>query len=228
MTIPILIVGLIVASLVGLAWWLLITTEGVYLGQRVVTWLYDLYATRYDGIKQVEPEYDDILLAQPLMNEIVPKTNPLVLDVATGTGRLPAALCRLPYFDGHIIACDPSRKMLAQAIGKLADEQERVHFLRCPAENLPFAAATFDVVTCLEALEFTTKPAIALRECIRVLKPGGLLLITNRRNVRMPGRLWSDDELHTLLGEYGIVFSQTEPWQEDYHKVWGVKYQENA
>lgn len=222
----VLVVVVVIAGLIGLGWWLLITTEGVYLGQRVVTWLYDVYATRYDDIKQVLPEYDDMLLAHPIMNEITPKTDPLVLDVATGTGRLPAALCRLPYFEGQIIACDPSRKMLAQAVDKLADEQERVHFLRCPAEKLPFADATFDVVTCLEALEFTTKPEVALKECIRVLKPGGLLLISNRINVRMPGRLWSDEELHILLGEYGMVFSQTEPWQEDYHKVWGVKYHE--
>ncbi|MBC8170615.1 MAG: class I SAM-dependent methyltransferase, partial [Anaerolineae bacterium] len=126
---PIVVIGLIAISLVGLAWWLLITTEGVYLGQRVVIWLYDLYATRYDGIKQFLPDYDDLLLAQPIMNEIVPKTDPLVLDVATGTGRLPAALCRLPYFAGHIIASDPSRKMLAQAVIKLAAERDRISFL---------------------------------------------------------------------------------------------------
>ena len=35
-----------------LVWWLFIETEGVYLGRGVVIWLYDVYASRYDGIKE--------------------------------------------------------------------------------------------------------------------------------------------------------------------------------
>ena len=57
----------IVAVLGGLLWWLLIYTEGVYLGQQVVIWLYDLYANRYDRIKEFQPEYEYALLADPIM-----------------------------------------------------------------------------------------------------------------------------------------------------------------
>ncbi|HEX2620564.1 MAG TPA: methyltransferase domain-containing protein [Phototrophicaceae bacterium] len=219
----ILLVALAVIALVGAAWWLLITTEGVYLGQHVVVWLYDLYASRYDNIKQFQPEYDLILLASPIMGEIAPKQDPLVLDVATGTGRLPQVLSSHPHFAGKIIAADLSRKMLGLAVEKLKDRGDQIQYVRCPAEKLPFADNTFDVVTCLEALEFTGDPALALREIVRVLRPGGLLLITNRINVRMPGRLWTDDELHALLESYGVGIAQTEPWQTDYHRVWGVK-----
>ncbi len=53
--------ALIIAALIfgGLfVWWLLITTEGVYLGRRVVIWLYDVYARRYDRIKQYDAGWE--------------------------------------------------------------------------------------------------------------------------------------------------------------------------
>src|SRR5690606_3404582 len=136
---------------------------------------------------------------------------------------LPVALFDFPPFEGQIIATDISRHMLDQAILKLADHRERIRFVLSDAERLPFPDDTFDIVTCLEALEFTASPANTLRECIRVLRPGGLLLITNRLNIRMPGRLWKTDDVLALLASYGVSMSQSEVWQVDYEKIWGVK-----
>lgn len=218
----VILIAVVAVLLAGLAYYLLVTTEGVYLGQRVVTWLYDLYAPRYDRIKQFQPDYERILLARPILGEIG-QDDPLVLDVATGSGRLPLALCQYEYFEGRIIATDISRRMLDQAAATLAAERERVTLLRCAGERLPFPDATFDVVTCLEALEFMADPAGALRECVRVLRPGGLLLITNRRKTWMPGRIWSDDDILARLAACGVHIAQIEPWQVDYHKVWGMK-----
>jgi SAM-dependent methyltransferase len=50
-----------------------------------------------------------------------------------------------------------------------------VNFLHAAAERLPFADATFDVVSLWHVLEHTTDPAAVLRAVGRVLKPGGLL-----------------------------------------------------
>ena len=47
-------------------WWLLVQTEGVYLGARVVRWLYDRSAHEYDEIKEFDEEADDRHLGQPL------------------------------------------------------------------------------------------------------------------------------------------------------------------
>ena len=58
--------ALLALALLWLAWWLIIASEGVYLGRRAVIWLYDLYAIRYDAIKRVQPLYERALLAQPL------------------------------------------------------------------------------------------------------------------------------------------------------------------
>jgi len=57
--------GLALAALV--AYWALVLSEGVYLGPRVVVWLYDRVAPRYDRIKNADPEDDARYLARPLL-----------------------------------------------------------------------------------------------------------------------------------------------------------------
>ncbi|PJF38650.1 MAG: hypothetical protein CUN55_16670, partial [Phototrophicales bacterium] len=207
---------------VFLIWWLVFETEGVYLGRRLVIWLYDVYARRYDNIKQFEPTYEQHLLARPLLSRIAPHRAPLVLDAATGTGRMALALLDNPVFMGRIVAVDLSYKMLEQAASKLKGYQ-RVDLLWCSADELPFDDNTFDVVTCLEAIEFTPSPEKTLRELARVLRPGGTLLITNRLSKWMPGRLWDNEELADLLLDYGMQQVDIELWQVDYNKVWAKK-----
>ena len=221
--ITLVVLALIALGIIALGWWLLIASEGVYLGRRTVVWLYDLYAGRYDDIKHYSKEYDHMLLAQPIMVGIAPVKNPLVLDVATGTARLPLAVLRHRGFQGHIVGVDLSRRMLSHAAYKLGGDK-RVTLIWSPAERLPFGDATFDVVTCLEALEFMTDERAVLREIARVLRPGGLLLTTNRINTRlMPGKTWSDAQMQAELEALGIEDVSIEVWQVDYNRVWGRK-----
>jgi ubiquinone/menaquinone biosynthesis C-methylase UbiE len=214
----------ITAGLGVLLWWLLIETEGVYLGQPVVTWLYDLFATRYDAIKEYETPYEDLLLATPIMNAIRPNRTPLMLDIATGTARLPVAMLAHAHFEGHIIGVDISRAMLRQAAYKLADDLAHVDLLHAPATCLPFDDDTFDGVTLLEAIEFIAQPHLAIHEAVRVLRPGGILLTTQRINIKtMPGKLWSEAHIQAALEQAGIERVIFEAWQEEYTKVWGRK-----
>ena len=218
-----LVLVLIAVGAAALGWWLFVETEGAYLGRRVVVWLYDLYAQRYDSIKRYNKVYEHALLAHPIMDRIVPLRAPLVLDVATGTGRLPLALLNHAHFQGRIVAVDLSRAMLARAADKLAEDAHRVALVWCPAETLPFANDLFDLVTCLESLEFMANPAAALRELIRVLRPGGLLLFSQRVNTPwMPGKTWTREQLIGLLSA-DMAEAEVEPWQADYHRVWAVK-----
>ena len=133
--------ALLALALLWLVWWLVIASEGVYLGQRVVIWLYDLFASRYDSVKGFEPLYEQALLARPLLDEVAPLRSPMVLDVATGSGRLPLALLGHADFQGRIIATDLSRGMLGIAGRKLQDPTRRCLLLRCPRRNCPLITA---------------------------------------------------------------------------------------
>jgi SAM-dependent methyltransferase len=212
-----------VLALAGVLYWLLITTEGTYLGPRVVALLYDWIARRYDRIKGADYVNEARYLGIPLVAAMDAVPQPRVLDVATGTGRLPLALLREPDFGGQVIGVDRSAGMLAQAQVGLQEYADRVSFLRQDAEMLSFGDAIFDAVTCLEALEFMGHPVAVLRELVRVLKPGGLLLLTNRVGPDAPfypGRLCGRGRLEAQLGHIGLVEVRTQRWQVDYDLVW--------
>ncbi len=216
---------LVLPLLAWLLWWLLIETEGVYLGRRVVIALYDLYAKRYDRIKEFDERADFVLISQPIMERIAPLADPLILDVATGTGRLPLIMARNAGFSGHVIGLDASRRMLEQARAKVRAEQfeDYITLWQRDASDLPFPADTFDVVTCLEALEFLPQPRGALAEMARVLRPGGLLLCTLRIDIWMPDRVWSEAKMRATLAALGLQDIRIAIWQEDYSQVWACK-----
>ena len=215
--------------LAGLGWllhWLLIRTEGVFLGRRVVVWLYDLAATRYDAIKRYDPDTESAFVAWPLSRRLKPWPAPLVLDVATGTGRLPFFLLAEPLFAGRVVGLDASAGMLAQAAAKLAGHGDRAAFVHALAGDLPFPDNTFAAVTCLEALEFLPDDAAALREMARVLGPDGVLLTTRRQGPESGyflGRARSRDDLEALLAALGLSDIRSQPWQVEYELVWATK-----
>ncbi len=224
---------LIILALFGLgllAWWLLITTEGVYLGRRTVIWLYDIYARRYDRIKNYDPPWEAATLARPIQRALLDIPAPLILDVATGTARLPLALFRMPTFNGYVIGLDYSRRMLTVAAEKLAAAAplgHRAELIYQPAQHLPFNDATFDGVACLEALEFMPDPDAVIAELIRVARPGALILLTNRKGVDarlMPGKTQSSRALAARLqGNYGLEEIIITAWQIDYEQIWAFK-----
>lgn len=224
MTLLALALGLAIAGF--LIWWLLIETEGVYLGRRVVIALYDLVAHRYDRIKQFDAYADHVLVSQALMAAIAPKTAPLILDVATGTGRVPLLMASSVNFHGHVVGIDASKRMLSVARAKLTAQgfDSYATLLRQDASRLPFPAERFDVVTCLEALEFMPDQAAALAEMTRVLKPGGVLLTTIRIDTRwMPDRTWNEPKMREALEALEMRDIHFAIWQADYSQVWARK-----
>ncbi len=210
-----------VAGVMGLAalfYWQLIVAEGTYLGPRAVAWTYDWIASRYDAIKQFDPVAENWFVARPLLQWLVDVRQPLVLDVATGTGRLPLALLR-NHFSGQLVGLDLSRGMLRQARSKLRPFGERVSLIWQDASCLPFEDSRFDAVTCLESLEFLRHPREALAEMVRVLAPGGVLFLTNRvgREARfLPGRAIPRLVFEQVLSTFPLRDVEVRPWQVNY------------
>lgn len=216
--------GLVLLGL--LLYWQLIIAEGAYLGPRVVTLLYDWSAHAYERIKQFDAGDEQWFLGLPLARalELIPA--PLVLDVATGSGRLPRALLRQPPFDGRVIGLDLSRKMLRQAIKHTAQFADRLTYIWQDACALPFDDDVFDAVACLEALEFTPNPRAVLAELVRVLRPGGVLLVTNRigPDARfLPGRALPRDRFEQVLREFPLEEIKVQHWQVEYDLIWAIK-----
>jgi len=221
-------IGLIAACLavlLALVYWQMIIAEGAYLGARVVAWTYDLVASRYDAIKQFQPQNESWFVAGPLLRELAGVEEPLVLDVATGTGRLPLALLR-ERFRGQIVGLDLSRGMLRQARRKLAGYSDQVSLLWHDASCLPFSDGTFDAVTCLESIEFMPRPREVLSEMVRVLAPGGVLFLTNRvgHEARLlPGRAIPRPEFERVLAGQPLSDFRVQRWQVNYDQAFARK-----
>lgn len=224
MTILAWVIGL--GAIAALLYWLLIATEGTYLGTGVVVRLYDWTAHRYDRIKDMDYVDEARFLGIPLSERLAGIAAPRVLDVATGTGRIPLALLRQWEFAGTLVGVDRSAAMLAEAEVALVDYEPRALLLRADAARLPFADQAFDSVCCLESLEFMADPRAVLREMSRVLRPGGCALLSNRvgPDARLlPGRLCGRGRLEAYLGKIGFVEIDTQRWQFHYDLIWAEK-----
>lgn len=104
-----------------------------------------------------------------------------LLDVACGTGAVAIAA---DTAGAHVTGIDVNPGMLAVARARAPE----IDFQEGAAEALPFADASFDVVTCQFALMFLEDRAKALAQMLRVLKPGGALAISTWVSVpRTPG-----------------------------------------
>lgn len=221
-------IALAAVGLAAIAYWLLITTEGTYLGTRIVVLLYDWTARRYNAIKAFgfvdEARFVGVPLAERLAQE---GAGARILDVATGTGRTLLALRAAGALDATLVGVDHSLRMLQEAYADLDSQGEpRASLIQGDAHRLMFSAARFDAVSCLEALEFMRDPRQAVREMVRVLKPGGVLLVSNRVGPDawlFPGRHCRRGRLEALLAEEGLVEIETQRWQVDYDLIWATK-----
>ena len=232
-----LILGLIIISVAILAavlYWLLVTTEGVFLGQRMVTRLYDYTAHRYDDIKQFDEDDERYFIVRPLQKELKHKAHPVILDVATGSGRVPFDLATNPGFEGTIFGLDAAFEMLRQAAAKISEldqDSVAVHLIQQRANRLPFSDDSFDAVTCLESLEFFSSDRAALIEMVRVLRPGGLLMTSRRRGPTgylFLGRYRSVQDFENLMKEIDLEDIQIRLWEMDYDLVSGRKPLDNG
>ena len=112
------------------------------------------------------------------------------LDVATGGGH--TALAVAPHV-AHITVSDLTPRMLEQARTYLLSQGvTNAEFTVADAEQLPFADASFDRVTCRIAPHHFPNIAKAVQEISRVLKPNGLFLLIDSIAP-------SDPELDTFL-----------------------------
>ena len=111
------------------------------------------------------------------------------LDVAGGTGDLAAGMAAQVGATGLVIHTDINAAMLAEGRDAMTDRGVvgNVRYSIANAECLPFQDSSFDCVTIGFGLRNVTDKAAALRSMMRVLKPGGQLLILEFSHPTAPG-----------------------------------------
>jgi demethylmenaquinone methyltransferase/2-methoxy-6-polyprenyl-1,4-benzoquinol methylase len=148
--------------------------------------VFDTVAERYDvmndlmslGLHRVWKAFA-ISIARPRLGE-------RVLDIATGSGDLAAAIGRKVLPGGEVWITDINRRMLERGRDRLLDAGLAVPAVQCDGERLPFPDAYFDCVTVGFGLRNMTRKEAALAEMARVLKPGGRLVVLEFSKVWKP------------------------------------------
>ena len=113
-----------------------------------------------------------------LLDIVRPQPHWRVLDVATGGGH--TALLFAPRV-ASVVASDLTPEMLKAAERHLCSRgATNVTFELADAENLPFEAEQFDLVTCRLAAHHFPAPMRFMYHAVRVLRPGGVILVQDQ------------------------------------------------
>ena len=108
-----------------------------------------------------------------------------VLDVGCGVGHWGHVLASALPDHARIVGIDAEEKWVQAAMARTLARAmpQRFDYQVASAEKLPFAEASFDLVTCQTVLIHTADPGVVIDEMIRVVRPGGLVLVAEPNNV---------------------------------------------
>ncbi len=159
--------------------------------QQLVNAVFSQVAARYDEMNDLMSAglhrlwKDDFVAALQ-----VPKRAPFhVLDLAGGTGDIAFRILRRGGDATRVSLADISFDMLNEGRRRAQAESDpaRLDFTTANAEALPFAANSFDAVTIAFGIRNVPHIEVALREALRVLKPGGRFQCLEFSRLAIPG-----------------------------------------
>ena len=145
-----------------------------------VSKMFDDVAHAYDKTNDLLSFGQAKLWRKKVLEKVAPQSGEKILDIAAGTGTSSMAL-KLPGVE--VVAADFSKGMLAEGKKRYPE----LEFVFADAMKLPFKNNEFDVVTMSFGLRNVQDRDKALGEFLRVLKPGGRLVICEFSHV--PGLL---------------------------------------
>ena len=136
------------------------------------------------------------------------------LELGFGEGIVPEMLYQQDE-TMHYIGIDFSDEMVNMANAK---NIPGASFLLGEVAQMPFESDVFDVCFGINVVYFWENPGRELTEILRVLKPGGLLMLGYRPKTYMQAipftqfgfALYETDEMESLLAEHGFVKITTE------------------
>ena len=151
---------------------------------RHVKGVFDSVASRYDLMNDLMSGGLHRLWKRFTIGQATVRRGHAVLDLAGGTGDLAGAFASRVGSSGHVVLADINASMLRQGRSRLIDAgiAGNLSIAQVDAEKLPFATSSFDCITIAFGLRNVTEKETALASMLRVLKPGGKLLILEFSN----------------------------------------------
>jgi ubiquinone/menaquinone biosynthesis C-methylase UbiE len=172
-----------------------------YEARRQLAW--DSYAISYDRVLPAMPYYREVVdrhveaMGRPGIERVI--------DVGAGTGNVAIEVARTGR---TVVAIDVSRAMLDQLRAKLTpDVAPRVRIHEDNGEALAdWPDDAFDGVTILLVLYDAQRPSVVLREALRVLRPGGVLVVTEpKRTFRISELLQAVEDQMRERGAWNVL-----------------------
>ncbi|WP_175954529.1 class I SAM-dependent methyltransferase [Schaalia sp. Marseille-Q2122] len=147
-------------------------SANVYLDKNPehIATLFDRVAARYDLNNALLTGGMDHVWLRAVRNAVAPQPGELLLDVAAGTGASSAVLAAT---GAQVVACDISEGMIE--VGR--QRHPEIEFVHGNAMDMDFEDDTFDAVTIVWGLRNIPETDTALKEMLRVTKPGGRLVV---------------------------------------------------
>lgn len=145
---------------------------------------YNFIAPLYDKIHNIQGclRGGESQLRTRFLSELDVKPGDLVLEAAIGTG---ANLRHLPRA-GRYFGVDISWEMLKHCRAQAKEKNRPVNLCLADAQYLPYKNDTFDTVFNFCGLRLIKNPTQAIREMIRVAKPGAKILIVDQKKAGIP------------------------------------------
>ncbi|MBO6774230.1 MAG: bifunctional demethylmenaquinone methyltransferase/2-methoxy-6-polyprenyl-1,4-benzoquinol methylase UbiE [Marinibacterium sp.] len=140
--------------------------------------VFNSVASKYDVMNDVMSVGIHRIWKDAMMDWLAPRAGQSLLDVAGGTGDISFRFLKRAG-QGHATVLDLTEPMLVEGRKRAEAEQmaDSLNWIVGDAMALPFHDNTFDVYTISFGIRNVTRPADALREAYRVLKPGGRLMV---------------------------------------------------
>ncbi|SDA13489.1 demethylmenaquinone methyltransferase / 2-methoxy-6-polyprenyl-1,4-benzoquinol methylase [Nitrosospira sp. Nsp11] len=153
---------------------------------RKVAGVFDSVAERYNLMNDVMSAGMHRLWKRFAVETSGVKKGDRVLDIAGGTADLSALFLEQVGSNGEVWLTDINNAMLTIGRDRLLDEGAAVSVAQCDAEKLPFPSNYFDCVSVAFGLRNMTHKDVALKEMLRVLRPGGRVIVLEFSKVWKP------------------------------------------
>jgi demethylmenaquinone methyltransferase/2-methoxy-6-polyprenyl-1,4-benzoquinol methylase len=175
---------------------------------RRVAGVFDSVAERYNMMNDLMSAGMHRLWKRFAVEASGAKRGERVLDIAGGTGDLSALFWEQVGRTGEVWLTDINNSMLTIGRDRLLDEGAAVSAAQCDAEKLPFPDDYFDCISVAFGLRNMTHKDVALREMLRVLRPGGRLIVLEFSKVWKPLQRFYDLYSFNVLPAMGRLIAK--------------------